>query len=203
YLDNIMFDEVLTRNNSFVANSKSHEKMFAENQSLFIVGNLGSANTFRSMEADFGILPTPKYNASQENYASSVSIHGASVISVPITSRNLEMVGVILEAMAAESKYTVIPAFYETVLKDKATRDLESVAMMDIIINSMTYDVGVYYSIASFPDFFLRITGSAYNAGHSSYPQQTSDIASFYAKYEKILNKGVESLIKSIDKWVS
>jgi hypothetical protein len=46
----------------------------------------------------------------------------------------LERTGQILEAMAAESKYTVLPAYYEKTLQGKYARDDDSLEMLDIII---------------------------------------------------------------------
>ena len=201
YLETIMYDEQLTKNNSFVANAKSGTKMFEEDQGLFLFGMLGTTQDLREMTADFGIVPVPKYQASQENYASEAAVFRGSLIAAPITTQNTEMIGVIIEAMSAESMYTVKPAFYNTVLKDKATRDAESVDMLDIIIDNMVFDVGNFYNLAWFSDYFLRITGSVYNSGNKSYPQRTSDIASFYAKYEKQLENALKGLIKTIDKW--
>ncbi|MBO5274096.1 MAG: hypothetical protein J6I45_05740, partial [Clostridia bacterium] len=201
YLENLMYDEKLTRNNAFRSDSKNISDMFMENQSLFMFSPLKTTNSLREMEADFGILPIPKYDASQENYSSSASVFGGNLISIPITTQTLEMTGIIIEAMSAESTYTLIPAFYDTVLKDKSMRDAESEEMLDIIINNMVFDVGDYYNLCNFPDHFLRITGSVYNSGNKSYPQRTSDIASFYAKWEKKLTKELEKLIEIIDEW--
>lgn len=201
YLENLMYDEQLTRNNAFVSNSKPVVKMFMENQSLFYMDKIVAFNTLRDMEADFGILPIPKYETSQSNYQSSVSVFGGNLISVPITSTHLEMIGVIIEAMSAESKYTLIPAFYDTVLKAKSMRDNESEAMLDIIFDNLVFDLGDYYNLANFSDNFLRITGSVYNSGNTGYPKRTSDVASFYASWEKKLNKALDDLIKIIDKW--
>lgn len=198
YLESIMYDETLTYNASFNDTIKKAYDMFADNQGLFLFMYLNTAVRLRNMETDFGILPIPKYQASQDNYGCAVSVFGTNLISVPLTSQDLDRTGVILEALSAESRYTVIPAFYDVVLKDKFTRDVESTDMLDIIISSRVYDVGDFYGLANFPDNFLRITGKA---SHLTGIQQTSDIASFYAKREKALTKALNDLIKIIDKW--
>jgi hypothetical protein len=108
------------------------------------------------------------------------------------------MTGVLLEAMSAESMYGLIPAFYETVLKEKSARDPDSVAMIDIIINNLVFDVGDYYNLADFPDYFLRITGSAAHLGRD---QRTSDIVSFWKKKSKATGVALKQLIKVIDGW--
>ncbi len=205
YLENIMYDERLTFNatyNDYKNWSSTLVNTFIENKALFMVDLIRDIESLRSMESDFGILPIPKYSASQDHYSSSASVFGGNLISVPITCTDTDFVGIILEALSAESTYTLIPAFYDTVLKDKATRDVESTDMLDIIIESRVYDVGDFFNIVSFPDLFLRITGSVHDNGISSaYPKRTSDVASFYAKYEKSINKELEKLIEIIDEW--
>lgn len=201
YLENLMYDELLTRNNTCVPDSVPPIDLFKTDHGLFYFGFLEYADLMRDMESDFGILPVPKYSTEQE-YRSVVSVFDGSLIAVPVTVQNTEKIGIILEAMSAESMYTVVPALYETVLKDKATRDQESIDMLDIIINNKSYDVGHYFDLAGFPDLFLRITGSVHdNNVDASYPARTSNIASFYEKYEKKLDKALEKLIKIIDDW--
>jgi hypothetical protein len=198
YLEELMYRENFTRNNTFVEGSKSMDLMFKENQALFMMGNLRVPNSLREMEADFGILPIPKYDASQQNYSCSSSVFGGNLISVPVTNQALDMTGVLLEAMSAESMYTLIPAFYNTVLKEKSARDPDSVEMLDIIINNMVFDVGDFYNLADFPDYFLRITGSAHLLGRD---QRTSDIVSFWKKKSKATGVALKQLIKVIDGW--
>ena len=191
YLEELLYDETLRAQTGTISD------MFQNNQGLFMFGALKTANALREMESDFGILPVPKYDAGQDSYSHSVFTHGGNLISVPVTAKQLDMIGVILEALSAESKYTVIPAFYQTVLKDKATRDEQSVDMLDIIIGSMVFDAGDYYALGGFNDEFLRITGSCAHLGMS---ERTSDIVSFYKAREKKIDKAIEQMIKKIEK---
>ncbi len=202
YLEKIMYDEKLTFNTMYDNWTEDYVPMFMRDQGLFLIGLLRNSNVMREMDSDFGILPIPKYDASQETYSSSASVFGGNLISVPKTSDRLEMTGVLLEALSAESRYTVIPAFYETVLKRKIARDEESSAMLDVIIANRVYDLGDFLSLNDFSDRFLRITGSVRknNVG-GGYTDRTSDIASFYAKYENSLDAELEKLEKIIDRW--
>ena len=52
------------------------------------------------------------------------------------------MAGVILEAMAYESEQTVLPAYYEVMLKTKVSRDEQSSAMLDLILDHLVFDLG-------------------------------------------------------------
>ncbi len=200
FLEELMYKEHLTRNNDFVEGSESVINMFMENQGLFLMHNLAATNDLRAMESDFGILPVPNYSETQKNYSSTVAPLGGNLISVPVTNRVLDMTGVILEALSAESMYTLIPAFYDTVLKQKSARDPDSVEMLDIIIGNMVYDVGTFYSLNSFPDFFLRITGSVSYIS-PMFPTRTSDIVSFWKQYQKGTENELEKLKEIIDGW--
>jgi len=198
YLEELMYKEHLTRDNDFVDGAKKVDLMFMEDQGLFFMSKLSATNTLREMESDFGIIPVPNYDENQDHYSSSVSVFGGNLISVPVTNQALDMTGLLLEAMSAESMYGLIPAFYETVLKEKSARDPDSVEMIDIIINNMVFDVGDYYNLADFPDYFLRITGSAAHLGRD---QRTSDIVSFWKKKQKGTEVALKKLIKVIDGW--
>ena len=198
YLEELMYNENLTCNNAFKDDRLDATKMFIQDHGLFMMSALKATDSLREMEADFGILPVPKYQEEQENYSSSVSVFGGNLISVPLTCQSLEMTGVLLEAMSAESMYTLIPAFYDSVLKEKSARDQASIDMLDIIINNMVFDVGDFYNLADFPDYFLRITGSAAHLGRD---QRTSDIASFWASKKGNVTGKLKQLVKILDTW--
>jgi len=114
--------------------------MFQNNQSLFIDMTCYFIQSFRAMDADFGIIPYPKWNEQQEKYYS--RIEGCELFCVPVTNPDLEMTSVLLEAMASESARNVMPAYYEVALKGKYARDEESEQMLDIIFADLVFDYG-------------------------------------------------------------
>lgn len=120
--------------------------MFMENRGLFFSGTLDNTAMLRGMDADFGILPFPKYDENQENYLSH-SYDGMSIFAVPKAIKDKEMSGLITEALCAESRNTTVPAFYETVLQAKVVRDDESSEMLDLIRNTLLFDFGYVNSV--------------------------------------------------------
>ena len=48
-----------------------------------------------------------------------------------------------MEELAYQSHITLLPAYYENVLKGKATRDDESIEMLDLIHNSVSYVIKI------------------------------------------------------------
>jgi ABC-type glycerol-3-phosphate transport system substrate-binding protein len=119
--------------------------MFTNNRAVFIGAGIGAGKSFRDKEEDFGLLPMPKWKEDQEKYHSQMGGHG-SIMAIPRTSAdNDEMIGTIMEALAAESNKKVIPAYYEITLKNKQLRDEESIEMLEIIRNGVLFEFGYVY----------------------------------------------------------
>jgi len=143
---------------------------FPAGRAMISDGNLGNAKSFRNMEDSFGILPLPKYEY-DDDYATIVNGH-AHVVVMPITVEDIEKTGAITEALCAIGSRDVLPAFYDVSLKTKYSRDTESEAMIDIIKDSIVYDIG-YCSGGTFQYIGQQLGKSV-----------THDFASMYASQE-------------------
>ncbi len=119
--------------------------MFTGNHALYCWAPIGNVLNLRSSDADFGILPPPKYDENQENYVSPAGSYGNAMLTVPVTTSDPERTGYVLEAFAAKSSEIVKPAFYEKTLVGKSTRDDESVEMLDILFATKRYDIGNFF----------------------------------------------------------
>lgn len=108
---------------------------------LFSDSTFHYVKTLRTVDADFGLLPYPKWDENQDVYYSRVE-GGTRFPIVPITVTDLEFVSIIMEALACESMNTLLPAYYEVGLKGKVTRDEDSSDMIDLIYNTRVYDMG-------------------------------------------------------------
>ena len=87
-----------------------------------------------------GLLPYPLYNESQENYAHYVDNH-LYAYSVPTSVSEIEEMGKFIELYGYHSKYIVRKAWVETYAYEYCS-DPESAEMLDIILDSRTYDPG-------------------------------------------------------------
>jgi len=143
---------------------------FPAGRAMISDGNLGDAKNFRNMDDDFGILPLPKFT-SEDDYATTVNGY-AHVVVMPNTVEDPEKTGAIIEALCAIGSRDVLPAFYDVSLKTKYSRDTESEAMIDIIRNSIIYDIG-YCSGGTFQQI-----------GRDLAMSETHDFASTYASHE-------------------
>ena len=157
---------------------------FEQNRALFMWARMRVVGKYRGMEANFGILPMPKFDENQENYRSVVSAYSGVLLGVPKSADELERVSIILEALASESRYTLKPAYYDIVLQRKYVRDNESSEMLDIIFNTRVYDIG---SVYSFNNVFLGYIEMAYKSNR--------DIVSFYDKNISKMEKAIEKVI--------
>jgi hypothetical protein len=166
-----------------------YRQIFETGHGLFFWMRLDDVTNMRAGEADFGIIPIPKYDEAQDNYYSLVSQHTTGLMSIPITCAGDELseVGMILEALAAESHYTLIPEYIETSLKTKNSRDAESADMLDIILNNRVFDPMNVYSFANFGDAIMDAADA-----------NNKDIASLIKSKEKIVNKSIERLLDAM-----
>ena len=80
---------------------------------------------------------------------------------------------------------------YETTLRTKLAQDPQSAAMMDIIVNTVYMDSGVYYS-RQLEDF--------YKYPHTVIQSKKNDIVSHYAGLNKKTNRLLQQLITKLDK---
>jgi len=118
---------------------------FKANTALFMVHMLSGTDQLRDMEADYGIIPMPKLDDTQENYTTFVH-NGFTVFAIPTTCQIADTVAPFLEAMCAESYRYVTPAYYDVALKVKYARDEEASAMLDIATQSIVLDFGYLFN---------------------------------------------------------
>ena len=115
--------------------------LFRDGRALFWIDLMNWASILRAVDDDFGILPLPKLNEQQPYH-----IHGTGiphVMTVPITTADLDRTGIILEALNAESRLTTREVYFDTVLVNQImNRDEESAEMLDIIFANRVYEIG-------------------------------------------------------------
>ena len=149
------------------------EKMFIEDRLLFNVRLVGDALHLRDMESSFGFLPFPKYDEIQEEYYSWVTWNTYSIV-MPVTVIDTEKSGLIMEALAYESMYTIREPFYGNLLDVKIARADEDTQMLELILNSKAYDLDGVNS-------FTGIQSGLYNIMNAILVKREFNIASSWA----------------------
>lgn len=115
------------------------EQLLMEGRALFYSECMANTRYFRESSMDYGIIPPPKYDEDQERYYS-VMIN-PFVLTIPTNSADPERVGFLLDAYMAASHDTVVPAYYDITLVGKIARDPETVKMLGIVFDSLSYNI--------------------------------------------------------------
>ncbi|MCL2816511.1 MAG: extracellular solute-binding protein, partial [Oscillospiraceae bacterium] len=131
-----MLDILNSKDSVYVGEDGTVRTIFESGRGLFYAEVLFTVGAMRGVDINFGVLPTPKYDENQENYYHFADAWCMSLLGIPMTNENLERTGIILEALAAESANTIVPAYYDLNLIGKFFRDEESIEMLDLIINT-------------------------------------------------------------------
>ena len=152
---------------------------------LYHVDPLSAAMRYRSYEVDFGILPFPKSDYTDEYL--SLSWNGFMII--PQTA-NLDKVGMVSEALAAESYRRVIPEYYNVLLTSKLTRDEESVEMLDIIFKGATYDFAL--NLGNWAALSMPLT--------NMQSSKITDVVSYVEKNRGQLEKQIANIYEAVEK---
>ena len=191
-----MVDKVyalIYESNGTMSNSDwgTHTDLFAAGRALFMNGVLvSSMTTFTEMEDDFGIIPYPKWDEAQQNYAT-MSGGSSPLCAIPKTVSDTEFVGMITEAMASESWKQVTPAIYDVALKARNVRDPKSLTAIELAASSAVIDFGFVYGNYNTMGFVMsQLIGSKKN-----------NFASYYAgraeQWEKALDKITKTAMES------
>jgi len=186
-LIDIMMDANFSYNYHTKASSLGYHlqttKMFENKLGLFWTTNLQIVIRLRDLDADFGIVPVPKYDSAQEDYANVVWGVG-SYVAVPVTCTDTGYVGAVLEAMAAKSRELVRPAYYDIALESKYLRDEESIEMLDIVIDQRVYDLGLAYDFGGISSIVQTLIST-----------KSNNISKMVDAKKKSINKAIEKVV--------
>lgn len=91
--------------------------MFKDGRAVFYETAIAITDQLRDVEINYGVLPMPKYDKSQESYHTTLS-NTHDVWCIPIDGKDPERSGAVLEALASGAYRQVYPAYFETALKD-------------------------------------------------------------------------------------
>ena len=142
------------------------------------------------MESDFAIIPYFKWDEDQSDYLTAIQ-NNFSIFSIAVNCDKIEAVGTVTEALAAESYRLVTPAYYETAMGIKYTRDDQSKQMLEIIRSGVTFNFGTVYSIQ---------LNNIYSVMSDIIIPRSTDFASYYASHESQWLESLDSIIEAYKK---
>ncbi len=142
---------------------------FNEGRALFMTSFPADLSKLSEKSVDdYGIIPFPKYDEAQENYATYADYMGM-VFGIPITCDDSAFSGFMLEALSAASTDTTLKAYYEISCKMKYTYDEDSAKMLDLIFNNIQYDLSKIYNVSGIADFVYTMGTMRKNIFSSKY----------------------------------
>lgn len=119
--------------------STVHEALKTQ-RTLFASEVIGTLEVVKDADVSLGLVPYPLYSENQENYAHYVDNHLAYYC-VPTSVPDIDAVADFMELLAYHSKYIVRSAWIEQYCYEYLG-DMESAEMLDIILDTRTYDPG-------------------------------------------------------------
>ena len=139
---------IISNKDAYYQGSDNDEVMwvFYEGRALFYTEVLDRAKRLRPYDVDFGILPLPKFDETQEEYVQFVDGWCLSPVVIQQNAASPERTGWILQALAEASNDMLVDTYYDLVLTGKALRDDESAEMLDIVVINYVLDNCDLYS---------------------------------------------------------
>jgi len=160
---------------------------FIDNSAMFFSNQIYVALNLRNMEADFGIIPMPKYDEDQENYVSPINHAYHTFTIVPITNSDLELTGNVLNSLGYYSQQLITPAFIDQTVMSKAIRDNDSAEMINLIYDTRMYDIATYYN-----------WGNIYTNFSTMTTNRNVNFASDYASKEATILAALQTTIDTL-----
>ena len=156
---------------------------FRDGTSMFYLLASSDLPKYRDTSFEFGVLPYPLYDESQEKYR---AMNWNGVIIIPSSIKNTEMVSDVMELFAYYSA-PVKTAYYEDLLGSKIAQAPQDAEMVDIIWESVVSDVGMITANLAGMDPLLYMVPNLCVDGIDRY-------ASFLQANTKTANRSLDRL---------
>lgn len=186
--------DFVKQDNVILKDMTDHQKFvipFFSDTTLFMCEFIYATEYLRDMESDYGIIPQPKRDLLQEEYHTQVGT-STSTFFIPTTAADPELTAMACEALCYYSWKDVVPAYYEVALKVQYARDETVQNMLTIIRDSADLNFEFAFSTMFSPCINDMLPGF--------YNGSMTNIASHYAKYQKMWQKTLEEMLTSYDK---
>jgi hypothetical protein len=112
-------------------------------------------------------------------------------IALPVNCRKVDAVCAVLEELAFQGNQSVVPAYYEVVLKNKYARDEASSQMLDIIKANCKTEIAYIYGT------YFNNMGLLFR---DMITKKSSSISSLYASSETAAKEKMQTLVDQFTK---
>ncbi len=135
-------------------------------------------------EHEYGIIPYPKYDQSQQKYKTMVD-GGHEAMAIAKNAVDFTFVGTLTEVLCAESYKSVVPAYYDVCLKQRYASSPEDAEMIELCVNSRVFDFGYVYDNWKGVSFYMQGLINEGNKDITSHFRKNETAVKTY--YDKVL----------------
>ena len=162
---------------------------FAAGRVAMMCHKIVSTEYIKDMSDDYGIIPIPKYDESQEKYLSQVAT-AVSTFFIPQNQDDLDLISKFIECEAYFGYTHVSPVYYEATLKARYVNDPNIFEMLDMIReNAIAPFLFVYSSnLSSQPTSIW---------GFDKAPK--ADLSSHFKTIERVFVESLEKMLKTYE----
>ena len=157
--------------------------IFPSGRALFLGGELKDAQVFREMEDEFGVVPLPKYDESQDKYFTTLDFQ-MMTFAIPYTQAAPEDAALLLDAMSFETNEKILDKFLGNRIEQKGLRNEDSIEMLHIVYDGLGIDLGEAF------DLFGTLSTDIKN----NIPQGMTEFASLIERNKKPIVKQMNKL---------
>ena len=169
-----------------ITNKINEVTVFKEGRMLFCTAIFMQTDlNMRDMEDEYGVLPQPKLDESQEKYYTIINPL-CYMYSIPITVKDQDRASILFEAYQYEGYNYVYPGFYELALKTKYSHDDVSAKVYDLIMNGRVCDFGFVFGSTGIRDTISTLAWKG-----------STDFASIYASMEAATKTEYAEIMKA------
>ena len=162
---------------------------FIDGRCLFFFNAISAMDTVRTMEDDFGVLPCPKYDDTQDNYTCNVGAWTSNCVAIPtsIPEEELTLAVQFIEALGAVSRKKLTPTYFEQTLQYQVSRDDESMRMLELINEVRVPDLSEMYRWGKMMQTIADL--------------RTAPIGTFTSAYDAIDDQTIIEIEVTVDKF--
>lgn len=161
-------------------------------RTLLHISATGALTGYLNYDIEFGVLPYPMFDLDQASVGYK-SLQWGGYIGVLSYLKNPIMVGEALELLAYYSESVKI-TYYEKLLGKRVADMPEDAAMLEIVWDSVTTDVGQTFITAG----TTSSTGVCYTVPELLWPSSTNNLASYIKGKENTINTGFKKFLDQI-----
>ena len=161
---------------------------FRADRALFYTAGLLTYTLLRDMESPFGMVPMPMVFPEQQRFYTTLNPNNANTVAIPITVQNPDSISHVVEAVMAESRHTLRPAYFYVAMERQFMRDEESVEMLEIILESRMFDLIVAYQ-----------WGGLIGAVEGLTRTRSRDVASLFERLQGVTEAAIAATIEQFE----